>query len=80
MSYQDVQNRIKRTNARRAEIKPTPHNPKPWVIVTYPGTDEESIFSDHESFKEARINTKNVDSDYWDIMRRLDDGTLTTDF
>jgi len=55
------------------------YNPYPWVIVTNPGTDDEGIFSDHATYAEARKNAKECDEE-WDIMRRLDDGTLTTEF
>jgi len=65
---------------RRKNIVGTKQNPYPWVIVTNPGQENEGIFSDHATFKEARLNTINVDENDWDIMRRLDDGTLTTEF
>ena len=67
-----------KTELRNA-IVATKQNPFPWVIVTNAGTDEEGIFSDHATFKAARINTINCD-EQWDIMKRLDDGTLTTEF
>jgi predicted RNA polymerase sigma factor len=63
----------------KAMKKATPHNPNPWVIVTNAGTDDESIFSDHATYKEARQNA-NECGEEWDIMRRLDDGSLTTEF
>lgn len=64
----------------------TRHNPKPWVLVEQAGTDDESIREDFSTFSSASRAMK--DYYYWDeletlnvqIMRRNDDGTLTTEF
>lgn len=59
---------------------------KPWVIVESAGYEDEQIASDHRSFAEA---CKHLDRQYdpveietlpVQIMRRLDDGTLTTEY
>lgn len=63
----------------RRENYATPHNPKPWVVVTNPGTDEESIFSDHTTYSKAMTNTLQC-NEPCDVMRRRDDGTLTTEY
>lgn len=56
-------------------------NPKPWVVVTNPGTDDEGIWSDHPTYAEAKAELKETaDDDRADIMKRLADGTLTTDY
>ncbi len=62
-------------------------NLNPWVVVSFPGTDRENIIQECATFKEAMSAKKQ----YWyddnglnyddiDIMKRLDDGTLTTEF
>lgn len=53
-----------------------------WVVVTGAGTDDESIWSDHYSFDEARHSLKQaIDSEgNADILKRLLDGTLTTEY
>lgn len=61
----------------------TRHNPKPWVVVENPGTDNESIVIDFGTFREACnwIDRNYTDDDCpADIMRRLDDGVLTTEY
>lgn len=61
----------------------TPHNPNPWVLVARPGQDDEDIVEDFPTFAEAHRAMKaanQLDQDELDIMRRRDDGTLTTEF
>ena len=58
-------------------------NPCPWVIVENPGTDDENIVIDFGTVKEAyRYLATNYEEDdvTADVMRRNDDGTLTTMF
>jgi len=57
---------------------------KPWVVVEFPGTRHEAIAKEFctwgEAMKWADLN-KTVENMYClDIMRRLEDGTLTTEF
>jgi hypothetical protein len=61
----------------------TKHNPFPFVIVTSPGQDGEYFWNDYATFKEAKANlreAKDSTGEKCDIMRRLDDGRLTTEF
>lgn len=61
----------------------TPHNPMPWVIVENAGTDNENLVIDFATFREAcnYIDRNYTDDDCpADIMRRRDDGVLTTEF
>ena len=53
-----------------------------WVVVTDAGTDQESIYNDYPSFGSAQIGLKELDHHLGgsDIMKRLGDGTLTTEF
>ena len=53
-------------------------NPKPWVVVAYPGTDQEDIVDDFATERAARDFLRECPET--DLMKRLDDGTLTTDF
>lgn len=65
------------------QIDSTANNIKhPWVVVTDAGTDLQRIFDDYPSFSSAQIGLKDLDYQLGnaDIMRRLDDGTLTTEF
>ncbi len=66
-----------------AKIAATKNNPFPWVIVTSPGQDNEYFWCDYATIKEARANlreAKDATGEKCDIMRRRDDGTLTTEF
>lgn len=61
-------------------------NPKPWVLIEQAGTDDESIRKDFATFRDASRAMK--DYYYWNeietlnvqIMRRNNDGTLTTEY
>lgn len=66
--------KAERANANHAEI----FNPNPWVLVANPGEDHEDIIADFPGFAEATAAQK--DAGEGDVMRRLDDGTLTTEF
>lgn len=61
-------------------------NPFPWVVVEKAGRDDEQIANDFRTFKEA---CENLEDWYGEderesfpviIMRRRDDGTLTTEY
>lgn len=64
----------------------TEQNPCPWVLVEQAGTDDESIREDFATFKAARLTLKNyyycdeIEALNVQIMRRNDDGTLTTEY
>ena len=65
--------------------EPKKQNPNPWVIVEKAGTDDESIYSDHATYRAAILNAieflgRDFYEEGFDIMRRNDDGTLTTEF
>jgi len=53
-----------------------------WVIVTDAGTDSEDIWNDHYTFKAAVKELTNCGGaeNGFDLMKRLPDGTLTTEF
>lgn len=58
---------------------------KPWVVTEETGTDNEREVADFPSLKAAiRWADENYGSDYReqgiDVMRRLLDGTLTTEY
>lgn len=64
-------------------VKATAHNPKPWVIVENLGTEFADIVIDFATFREAaRWIERNYTDDNCpaDIMRRRDDGVLTTEY
>jgi len=59
------------------------HNPNPWVVVEFPGTDREQIVIDYPTAREAfRFVERNYTEDECDVdvMKRRDDGVLTTEF
>ncbi len=60
----------------------TMHNPYPYVVVRNPGTDYEDEVADFATFKEAAMfyTVEQDPFEHWDVMKRLDDGTLTTEF
>lgn len=53
-----------------------------WVVVEAAGTDDESIWSDHAKFTEAAEELVKAGGAAagFDLMKRLPDGTLTTEF
>lgn len=62
-----------------------PKNANPWVIVEKAGTDEEDIFNDFPTYCAAMQCAKayfgpDFPDQGVDIVKRLDDGTLTTEF
>ena len=60
-------------------MKNTNHNPNPWVVVINPGTDEEDIWGDYPSFREAVAAQAEI-NDEADVMKLRNDGTLSTEF
>ncbi len=54
-------------------------NPNPWVVVTKRGQDEEDIWGDFPTYKEA-VAALAQPGEEASVMRRLDDGTLTTEY
>ena len=54
-------------------------NPKPWVIVTKPGQDDEDIWADFPTYKEA-VAALGQPGEEASVMKRLDDGALTSEF
>lgn len=54
-------------------------NPNPWVVVSSPGQDDEDIVADFPTHKQAvRFLIENREDG--DILKRLVDGSLTTEF
>jgi hypothetical protein len=53
-------------------------NPKPWVVVRNPGRDDEDIVDDFATSTKAYRFIKNNPGT--DLMKRLNDGSLTSDF
>lgn len=53
-----------------------------WVIVENGGTDEETEVIDFYRFETAErfIRTEGHTTSHWEIMRRKEDGTLTTEY
>lgn len=51
----------------------------PYVVVSGAGTSGERILSEHATLREA-INSDDVRYEMGDVMKRLPDGTLTTEF
>ena len=54
------------------------YNPHPWVVVTRPGQSDESILG--EFCEEAPARDLLLSSPGADLMKRTDDGFLTTEF
>jgi hypothetical protein len=55
---------------------------KPWVVVERAGTDRESVVWEYrwKSGADALMKEKAMACDEWQIMKRLSDGSLTSDF
>lgn len=53
-----------------------------WVIVENAGTDAEDVWSDHHSFRAAlkELDQCGGTQAGFDLVKRLPDGTLTTEF
>lgn len=65
-------------NIEKANCSRSTHNPKPYVVVRNPGQDDEDIVDDFKTDSAARKFMRNNPGT--DLMKRLADGTLTTDF
>jgi len=67
------------TPAYGGKARRSSFNPNPWVVVVNPGTDDESIWGDFPTYREALAAM--AEADYGaDVMRRRNDGMLTTEF
>ena len=53
-------------------------NPKPWVVIRHPGEDDEDIINEFFSVIEARKCIH--DHPGSDLMKRLNNGQLTTEY
>jgi hypothetical protein len=73
---------IKAMRAGRNVPEADAYNPNPWVVVEKAGTEEEDVFEDFRSFElaVAACNENGGMKNGFDVMKRLDDGTLTTEF
>lgn len=71
-----------RSDLKMGNVCATSDIKHPWVIVTDPGTGLQRIYNDYPSFFRAHIALKELDyqAGNADIMKRLSDGTLTTEF
>lgn len=54
----------------------------PWVVVAHPGTEEEKALIDFRTFKRAcaYVRENSTTKCPMGVMKRLEDGTLTTEF
>ena len=52
---------------------------KPYVIVINAGADDEQVIEEHQSYIKAYLR-RNHQHPTGDVMKRLDDGTLTTEY
>ena len=66
--------KARRRQADQAEA----FSPNAWVLVNNPGQDDEDIVADFPTFAEVVAAQKEAGEG--DIMKRLDDGRLTTEF
>ncbi len=53
-------------------------NPYPYVVVTHPGQDDEDVVGDFSTETQARAFMR--DQPGTDLMKRLSNGVLTTEF
>lgn len=65
--------------AKRAGLPDDPENPNPWVVVTRCGQDDESIWADYPTYRKA-VAALGEPGERADVMRRLPDGSLTSDY
>jgi hypothetical protein len=52
----------------------------PYEVVAYPGTDQQSIVAGFDLASQAYAFVRSHPADDLDVMKRLLDGTLTTEF
>jgi hypothetical protein len=71
---------------RKSDPLPRANNPRPWVIVEQAGTDDESIRADFGQFSTAHraclawYSEDELETLGVSIMKRNNDGTLTTEY
>jgi hypothetical protein len=55
---------------------------KPWVVVVDPGTDDETVWGEFEFRNQAEVALGQLRNSghHTDLMKRMPDGTLTTEF
>ena len=53
--------------------------PKPWVVVDHPGQDDESIIAAFSNFGQALLCAGAFEGKA-DVMKRLENGMLTTEY
>jgi len=71
------------TNAGQMREAFSTFNPNPWVVVEFAGTDREQIVIDFPTAREAfRYIERNYCEDECDVdvMKRRNDGVLTTEY
>ncbi len=54
-------------------------NPNPWVVVIRPGQDDEDIWADFPSYRLA-LQALSEPGEEACVMKRLNNGQLTTEF
>ena len=62
----------------RKQSPTEPANPSPWVLVGNAGTDVEDIVNDYATY--AQAVSAQIAHGQGDVMKRLGNGTLTTEF
>lgn len=70
------------THVAQAETTTQATDYPQWVIVENAGTDAEDVWSDHHTFKAAlkELESCGGADNGFDLMKRLPEGTLTTEF
>lgn len=53
---------------------------QPWVVVLNAGTGDQTISKDAPTFAAALSHRRSLKDPSADVMKRLPDGTLTTEF
>lgn len=56
------------------------HNSLPWCVVIFPGTDKQEIYADFWTYREAVAGIAESGEDSADVMKRLPNGSLTTEY
>lgn len=53
-----------------------------WIVVWAAGTSRETVWSEHETFLGALVEFERCgeSEEGFDVMRRLPDGTMTTEY
>lgn len=72
--------RLAEIKARRAGIEIAKDTkPNLWVVVTKPGQDEEAVWADFPTYREAVATLGDVGEEA-SVMKRLGDGSLTSEY